>query len=128
MKQCKWLLILLLLPLGAHAQSAVQFNWTGDGNTGMPACPATTPKSCVSGYTLTDITVATAPVVLSSAIAETALTYTESPLPSVGSHTWSLVVNGYDQSGNAISSAPVTVTATVPSITLNPPTGFTAVP
>lgn len=120
--------LMILMAMAAFGQSTVQFTWTGTGNPNVPACSSTVKTACLSGYTLTDVTTAASPVVISSTIAETALTYSESPLPSVGSHTWNLVVNGFDQSGNAISSAPATVTLSVPAITLNPPTGFTGVP
>ena len=87
----------------------------------MPACSCTVTTSCLTDFTLSDITNASSPIVLSSTIPESALTYTESPLPSVGTHTYSLVISGKDQSGNSISSPAVTTTVNVPSITLAPP-------
>jgi hypothetical protein len=122
------LLVSAFLFLSLQSRAQVVFTWSGTGNPSLSACSDTVKTSCISGFTLTDITTSSAPVVISSAIAESATTYTLSPLPAVGSHTWSLVVNGFDQSGNAIASSPATVTATVPAITLNPPTGFQVTP
>ncbi len=122
-----WLLFTLLFPIGALSQS-VQFSWTGNGNTTLAACSPTVTTFCLVGYQLSDITTPTAPVIISSTIALGATSYSLTPLPSIGSHTWGLYVLGKDQAGNAIISAPETVTATVPAITLNPPTGLTAVP
>jgi hypothetical protein len=120
------LLWLFLFAVPAFAQSSVVFTW-GNGNPSIADCSATVTSSCLVGYTLTDTTFSPGSVI-SSAILATALTYTESPLPSVGSHTYSLVATGKDQSGNPVSSTPATVTVAVPSITLLPPSGFTATP
>jgi hypothetical protein len=120
------LLFLLLLSSPVFAQSGEVFTWV-NGNPTLPDCSATVTSSCLTGYILTDATVSPG-TVINSTIPATALTYTETPLPGVGSHTYSLVATGKDQSGNSASSVPVTVIVTVPSITLNPPTGFTATP
>lgn len=129
MKKRIIVLLSFLLSLPAFAQTGnVVFTWTGNGNPTLPACSTTVTTSCLTGYTLSDITSLSSPVVVSSAIAESALTYTLAPLPTVGSHTYSLVVNGKDQSSNAISSTPASVTLTIPSFTLNPPIGFAGTP
>lgn len=109
----------------ATAQSKVVLTWTS-GNTGsnaLPACPATSPTSCVTGYTLSmDGTQVAGP----SSIGPTATTYTQTPLPAPGSHSYSLVMNGFDALGAAIQSAAATATVTVPApVTIPAPTGFT---
>ena len=115
-KTLLFVLLSVASAFGQANQSGVIFTWTGTGNPALPSCSSTVTASCLTGYTLTDTTGST-PVVISSTIPANALTYTETPLPSVGAHTWSLVVNGKDQSGNSISSNPVTLTLTVPSLT-----------
>lgn len=122
-------LILAFTFLTSLAQTgSVNFTWNGNGNPNLPACSASVTSACLTTFTLSDITNASAPVVVSSAIASTATTYSLTPLPAVGSHTYSLIISGKDQSGGAISSTPVTTTVVVPGITLNPPTGFSGTP
>lgn len=120
-------LLLLALPAVAQAQSKVILSWVS-GNTGssaLPTCPATSPASCVSGFSITmDGTQIAGP----SALGPTATTFTQTPLPSVGNHTYSLVENGFDAGGKAIASTAVTASANVPApVTLNAPTGFKVV-
>jgi hypothetical protein len=127
MKQLLLAIALFFAPiLQAQNAGSITFTWTGDGNPTWPACSTTVTTSCLTDFTLSDIT--NAPVVISSTIPESVLTYTLSPLPAVGSHTYSLFISGKDQSGNAVSSSPVTTTVAVPSLTLSPPTGFSATP
>lgn len=119
-------LVFLLLALPAQAQSKVVLSWVS-GNTGssaLPTCPATSPASCVSGFTITmDGTQIAGP----SALGPTATTFTQTPLPAVGSHTYSLVENGFDASGKAITSTAVTASLSIAApVTLNAPTGFSA--
>lgn len=118
------LFVLLGLPALAQTPTAVQFTWT---DSTSPVCTATVTTSCVTGYTLTDTTVAASPVVISSAIAATATTYTQTPLPAAGTHAYSLVANGKDNTGNAVASAPATASAVIPFV-LAPPTGFVVTP
>lgn len=124
----KKLLLLLLFPLPLFAQSAVIFNWTSDGNPTMPECSATVTTSCKTVLGISDITSPSSPIVINNSISDSVLTYSLMPLPSVGSHTYSLTVFGKDQSGNAITGTPVTATVAVPSIVLNPPQGFSVAP
>jgi hypothetical protein len=42
------------------------------------------------------------------------LAYTLSTLPAAGLHTYELIINGADQSGNSIQSSPATATVTIP--------------
>lgn len=125
----KLVLALLLFSSSAFAQSpGIVFTWSSNGNPGVPACSTTVTTSCLTTFTITDTT--SAPVVISSTIPSTVLTYTLTPEPAPGAHTYSLALSGKDQTGKAISSSTVstTVTVPVPPFTLNPPTGFTAVP
>lgn len=129
MRKLLAILILALSPFASFAQTgSVNFTWSGNGNPNLPACSGTVTNTCLTTFTIADITTASTPVVISSAIASTATSYTLTPLPTVGSHTYSLIISGKDQSGNSISSTPVTTTVVVPGITLNPPTGFTGTP
>jgi len=120
--------LLFLMAVSVWAQSSVVFTWTHNPlNAGTwPACSRFVTTMCQTGYTLSDVTTASAPVVISSTIAESALTYTLTPLPSAGAHIYDLVINGRGRSGNAVQSAPATVTVTVPVKTVSPPTGFAA--
>ncbi len=111
----------------AIAQSKVVLTWTS-GNTGsnaLPACPATAPKSCVSGYRLS---MDGNQLAAESNIGPTSTTYTQTPLPSPGSHAYSLIMVGFDALGAAISSTPATATVNVPApVTIPVPAGFTVV-
>src|ERR1700761_9305813 len=111
-------LLLTALAPASPAQTSVGFTWTANSAwaSTWPACSTTVTTLCLSGYTLTDTT-GTTPVVVSSTIPATALSYTLSPLPAAGARTYSLVVNGKDQSGNPAASPPVTATVTIPSAT-----------
>jgi hypothetical protein len=129
LKRLLWLLLLAASPALAQSNSVT---FTRQANsawaTSWPACSTTVTTDCLSGFTLSDITNATKPVVISSTIAPTALTYTQTPAGAAGSHTYSLVVNGKDQSGNPAASTPVTSTATIPSNTPPPPVNFSVTP
>lgn len=119
--------LLFLFAIPAMAQSTIVFTWV-NGNTGSsayPACTSTVTKSCVTGFTLTmdGSTTVAGP----SSIGPTVTTYTQTPLPAVGTHAYSLVMNGFDGLGNAIVSGAATVSVIIPApVTLNPPTGFKA--
>lgn len=77
------LLLAALVP-ASHAQTSVGFTWSANPAwaTSWPACSTTVTTMCLSTYTLTDITNASNPVVISSTIPATALSYTLSPLPA----------------------------------------------
>lgn len=121
--------LLFLFAIPAMAQTAIVFTWT-NGNTGSsayPACTSTVTKSCVTGFTL--MMDGSTTVAGPSSIGPTLTTYTQTPLPAVGTHSYVLTMNGFDGVGNAIVSVGSNmVSVTVPApVTLNPPTGFKAV-
>jgi hypothetical protein len=102
-------------PAGFEAKaslSSVVFTWTGNGSGTIPVCKKGVTVACVTNYTLSDITDASMPKVISSGIGNV-LTYTLTLLPTVGSHTYRLLVSGRDQSGNSKSSPPATATLVV---------------
>jgi hypothetical protein len=107
------LMFLVAVPLGA--QSSVVFSWSHNPlNNGIwPVCSISVQKMCQIGYTLTDITAVSAPVVISS-IAPTVLTYRLTPLPSAGSHIYHLVINARGGNGKPVHSAPASVTVKIP--------------
>ena len=73
------LVFLVAVPVGA--QSSVVFSWSHNPlNNGIwPVCSTSVKKMCQIGYTLTDVTTASAPVLISSTIAANALTYKLTP-------------------------------------------------
>ncbi|GGA79484.1 hypothetical protein GCM10011507_33410 [Edaphobacter acidisoli] len=120
MKKLALFVIFLVLPLSAYAATEVTFTWINPNTV----CTATVTKSCVNSATLTDTTLNT---VVSSTIPASTTTFTYTPtggIPFGWSHSYSLVLNGVDANGNAVTSDPATVTVT--NSTLSPPTGFTA--
>ena len=122
------LLLAAFVP-ASHAQTSVGFTWQANPAwaTTWPACSTTVTTMCLTGFTLTDTTGAT-PVVVSSTIPASALSYTLSPLPAAGLRTYTLVANGKDQTGNPAISTTDTTTVTVPSATPPPPQAFAATP
>jgi hypothetical protein len=106
----KLLSLLLLVAVPAGAQSRLVFAWNANPlNDAWPTCSKLVVKKCRTGYTLTDVTKASAPVVVSSTIAQDASTYTLTPLPAPGLHIYNLIVNARGSAGAAIQSAPATV-------------------
>ena len=121
----KLLLLFAFLAAPAFAQSApansMTFSWPAQTFSGFATtCPASKPTLCIAGWTLTDTTNASAPTVIAgpSSLSATATSYLLTTLPTTGTHTYSLGANGYDQSGNAITSNTLTGSATVPSVTI----------
>lgn len=113
------------LPINAQPPSSIVFNWSNP-NSGFASCSSTVTTNCISGLTITDTTVSASPVVLSSTIAATAITYTTSLPPfTAATRTYSLVYNYKDSSGAAQSSSAATTSVTVPFV-INAPTGFGA--
>lgn len=140
MKAAIRLLILFAMCLAAGAASAqsyaIQLSWTNT-DTGNPACSGTVTKTCIKARTMTDVTVSTAPVVLSSTILPTATTYTTPTLTYTAQITrlYTLVTNYFDASGAAQVSgnatcAPSGTTApcSVPVFIVLPPSNLTATP
>jgi hypothetical protein len=109
-----WLICLSITPV--WAQSRLVFAWNANpANTWTwPPCSKLVIKMCRTGYTLTDVTTASAPVVISSTIAKNALNYTLAPLPSAGLHIYSLVINGKGRSGAVVCSDPARIAVHVP--------------
>lgn len=115
--------------LAAQSLTTVTFNWTtNNAAQGWPNCSSTVTTVCVSGYTLTDTTNSASPVVISSTIAATAITYVLTPLPTPGTHTYSLVTNGLGSTGQAVTSTPATASALIPNGNVPPPAGFAITP
>jgi hypothetical protein len=114
MKTAFRLILLMAVPL--WAQSSVVFTWSHNPLKGgtWPVCRKSVTTFCQTGYTLTDVTTASAPVVISSTIAANALTYRLTPLPSAGSHIYHLVINAKGRNGNAVDSALATITVKIP--------------
>jgi len=121
------LLLLMLFSSVAVAQTKVVLTWT-TGNTGskkLPACTVSAPKHCVYGFTLKMDGVQIAGP---AKLGVLATTFTQTPLPAKGTHTYSLVMNGYDVVGNALASKADVTTVNVPTITVIPqPTSIKAV-
>lgn len=133
-----WAMIVVGAPvviIGAYAAATATqqypvFTWQANPgwSSTWPACSSTVTKMCLTGYTIMDTTKATAPFVVSNTIPATALSYTMWTMPGSGKRSYSLVVTGKDQDGNAASSIPVTLTTTIPSAKPGAPLAFTVVP
>jgi hypothetical protein len=110
-------------PLATASQyTQIDFDWAYTAN--IPAC-GTTLTNCYSGFTLTDTTLGTA-IATPSTLGPTALSYAYLPAGGVpyGTSAFSLVANGYDGNGNALTSTAVTVSVVVSVTSLNAPTGL----
>ena len=104
----KRLIGLLLLAGCAHtttvtpppppAISKVVFTWTGTGNPSLRPCGTGVSIPCLTGYTITDGTtvVANPPIDL--------LTYTLTPAPPAGMHSYGLAVNVLNADGSTSAS------------------------
>lgn len=111
-------------PLAATSPyTQIDFNWSYTPN--VPAC-GTTLTNCYSGFTLVDTTTSVT-VANPSTLGPTSLSYAYVPSGGVpyGTSAFSLVANGYDNSGNALTSTAATVSVTVSVTSLNGPTGLT---
>jgi hypothetical protein len=118
----------LVVAPNATTPTGIDFNWAYSPN--VPACSGTN-ANCYSGFTLTRTDV-TPNVVLATptTLGPTALSYTYAPggnLP-YANYAFSLVANGYNSSGGALTSAADTVTVIYGVTTLNGPTNLTGVP
>lgn len=122
-------LMLLFTVFPAYAQTSIVFTWgtnPSDGDRWLP-CSKSVKKMCRAGYTLTDVTATSAPIVITSSIPKDSYTYSLTPLPSPGLHTYNIVVNAKGAVGKALYSDPSTVTVDVPYMFSNPPSGFRAI-
>jgi hypothetical protein len=127
MRKLLWLLLLTAFP--ACAQTRLVFTWgPNPSNAGKwPPCSKSVKKMCRTGYTLTDVTATSAPIVITSTITQDASTYTLVHLPSPGLHTYSLVINAKATMGKTVHSEPAVVTVVIPSMFSTPPAGFKAI-
>lgn len=114
----KLFLPLFLLAIAAQAQSpsTVTFNWNYAYTEAYPACTQTVTTDCIKSFTLSEgsTSVATIP-----ATAATSYSYTLPSLPSVGTHTYTLVATAAYQ-GGTINSLPATVSLQVPGVPATP--------
>jgi hypothetical protein len=127
MQRLFWLLLLTVFP--ACAQTSLVFTWgPNPSNAGnWPPCSKSVKRMCRTGYTLIDVTATSAPVVITSTIAQDSTTYTITPLPSAGLRTYNLVVNAKNSVRKVVHSDPAIVTVAVPSMFSNAPAGFKAI-
>lgn len=82
------------------------FSWTGTGNPSFPACSTVVTTNCLVSFTLTDVSIPSAPVIVSNNISISSLSYVMSTLPALGTHSYTLVVVGKDAVGHSITSSP----------------------
>jgi len=110
----------------ASQYTQIDFNWLYTPNA--PAC-GTSLTNCISGFTLTDTTLGSV-IATPSTLGPTALSFAYLPSGGVpfGTSAFSLVANGYDGSGNALTSTPATVSVVVNLTTLNGPTNLSGQP
>jgi hypothetical protein len=82
-----------------------------------------------SGFTLTDTTLGTV-VATPSTLGPTALSFAYQPAGGIpfGTSAFSLVANGYDSNGKALTSTAASVSVVVNVTALNSPTNLTGVP
>jgi hypothetical protein len=124
-------LFLLLIPASAQIKSDVvskhkqiDFNWTYTPN--LPVCTSVL-VACYSGFTMKD-TGDGHELAGPSVIRPTARSWAYFPSGGVryGSHTFALVANAYDENGQPVASAPVTVTINVATPAPSGPASLTA--
>lgn len=118
-----------LLFMATAASPYPTFTWQANPawSTAWPVCSATATTMCRNGYTIMDITAPKSPFLVAN-VAVTALSYTMWKMPPSGKRSYSLVVTGKDQDGNAASSIPVTLTTTIPSAQPGAPLAFAVTP
>jgi hypothetical protein len=106
---------------GSFAQ--IDFNWGYSPN--LPACAGRT-EACHTGFTMTNTTTNTV-VATPSTLGPAALSFNYLPAGGVpfGTFVYSLVANGFNETGTPITSTPATVTVVIPVTSLNGPTGLT---
>lgn len=100
----RFLIFILLVFTGcAMKQPPPTLSWQ-DSNPLVPACAGVLIKNCKDNYTLTDETteaVWTIPI---------GMTSFDTPSAQSGLNIYEIVVNGYDNAGNPITSPPATTT------------------
>jgi hypothetical protein len=87
---------ILLSATACEAQKTVHMTWTQVVSPGWTACASG--NYCLTGYTLYEGTSALASIPQSS-------TSYSFPIPSVGSHVFTLIQNGIDGSGATVQSS-----------------------
>jgi hypothetical protein len=97
-------------PAQASQPPAAEVDFTWSYTPTLPAC-TTVPKSCYDGFTMTYADTGNV-IATPSTLGPAALSYNWVPTSGVpyGSLNFTLVANGYDDSGNALASEPATVT------------------
>lgn len=134
------LILLFALALATGAASAqtytVNLTWTNT-DTSTPVCSSTVTKACIKSRTMTDVTVSTAPVVLSSAIVPTLTAFTTPSLNYTAPITrmYTLVTSYLDGSGAAQVTTPANCGTSgsvapcqVPVFIVLPPSNLQATP
>lgn len=91
-----FLILLCFAPL-AQAQKSVAFSWAARSTPGYKVCSVG--PNCLTGFTLTDSL--NGQVTTVGQYSQSATGTTVSPMPSVGSHVFSLAQNYTDQAGVA---------------------------
>jgi len=104
----------------------IAFDWQYTPN--IPACGSSL-TNCYSGFTLTNTTLGTV-IATPSTLGPITLSYAYLPVGGVpyGTSAFSLVANGYDGSGNPLTSPPATASVVVNVTSLNAPTNLTGKP
>ena len=92
--------VLMLSTSVGWGQKTILFSWTPGSNPGWTACSSG--NWCLTGFTLYEITTGI-PVAVAQ-IPQTSTTYTMSPIPSNGSHSYELVQTGTNGNGSAVQS------------------------
>lgn len=102
------ILFAVMLVVGAASAQTytVNLSWTNT-DTATPVCSTTVTKACIKSRTMTDVTVSTAPVVLSSTIVPTLTTFSTPSLTYTAPITrmYTLVTSYLDGSGTAQTTA-----------------------
>jgi hypothetical protein len=97
-RYCYWLLFALSLP--AFAQHGVTFTWAAGMTPGWTSC--TTGSYCLNGFAFYETT-SGSPVQL-AAVPQTTTSFFLTPLPSKGTHIYTVVQNGLGPSGAPVQS------------------------
>jgi hypothetical protein len=101
--------------------TGITFTWNYVANA--PACGGT--ANCQSGFTIVDTTAGTT-IATPAVLGPTALSFTYTPSGGLyfGTHTFSIVANGFNSAGSAITSVATTTSVTNGITSLNGPTNL----
>lgn len=113
---------MLNLAVQAQTVTAIVWTWTNPAvNATYPTCSSTVTNSCLVGLALADTTNAASPIVITTAIAPNATTYTQTTNITIGTNrTYSMAMGYLDQNGVQQTTTPITYTLNV----VAPPTVF----